>query len=270
MKKITKLLSLLFVLITTITPLNIQAQVNEDTLGYKILATLNQDSEQVFEVKDFRVIDGDTVDLILDRQQEPSIKARLLLIDTPEKGQPYAKEASARLNELLEEADVIRVEYEGPEKDKYQRDLVHLWVDDVLVQEVLVIEGYAIARYIHDYLPQSRHVNAIYESQDYAQRNNLLVWNDGNPEYTAKAEYASGQTAIQSENTSAQTETQEVATPPQAGQYVDENGNGLIKGSSSGIYHVPGSTYYDRTTNPAAWFKSIEEAENAGYRAPKR
>ena len=52
-------------------------------------------------------------------------------------------------------------------------------------------------------------------------------------------------------------------------QYVDENGKGLIKGSNSGIYHIPGSSYYDRTTNPKAMFKSIEEAESAGYRAPK-
>lgn len=52
-------------------------------------------------------------------------------------------------------------------------------------------------------------------------------------------------------------------------QYVDEHGQGLIKGSKSGIYHIPGSTYYDRTTNPKTMFKSIEEAESAGYRAPK-
>ncbi len=53
-------------------------------------------------------------------------------------------------------------------------------------------------------------------------------------------------------------------------QFVDENGNGLIKGSNNGIYHTPGSTYYSRTTNPAAWFSTISEAEAAGYRAPKR
>lgn len=55
-------------------------------------------------------------------------------------------------------------------------------------------------------------------------------------------------------------------------QYVDANGNGLIKGNSSKIYHVPGSTYYDRTTidDTEAWFKTVEEAEAAGYRAPKR
>ncbi|MGF7532193.1 hypothetical protein AAGG74_00345 [Bacillus mexicanus] len=43
-----------------------------------------------------------------------------------------------------------------------------------------------------------------------------------------------------------------------------------IKGSKSGIYHTPGSTYYDRTTDPAEMFCSVEEAKAAGYRAPKR
>lgn len=52
-------------------------------------------------------------------------------------------------------------------------------------------------------------------------------------------------------------------------EYVDANGNGLIKGSNNGIYHIPGSRYYNKTTNPAAWFKTISEAESAGYRAPK-
>lgn len=60
------------------------------------------------------------------------------------------------------------------------------------------------------------------------------------------------------------------AQQPAEQQYVDANGNGTIKGSSSRIYHVPGSTYYDRTTNPVAMFKTISEAEAAGYRPPKR
>lgn len=60
------------------------------------------------------------------------------------------------------------------------------------------------------------------------------------------------------------------ASTPAPGEYVDENGNGLIKGSSGGIYHVPGSTYYERTTNPVQMFKTVGEAKAAGYRAPKR
>lgn len=53
-------------------------------------------------------------------------------------------------------------------------------------------------------------------------------------------------------------------------QYVDANGNGLIKGSVNHIYHVPGSTYYSRTKNVVRWFKTVEEAQEAGYRAPEK
>ncbi len=49
-----------------------------------------------------------------------------------------------------------------------------------------------------------------------------------------------------------------------------EQSQGQIKGSYSGIYHVPGSTYYDRTKNVKEWFNTVQEAEAAGYRAPKR
>ena len=56
----------------------------------------------------------------------------------------------------------------------------------------------------------------------------------------------------------------------EGGQYVDDKGNGLIKGSNSGIYHTPNSSHYERTKNVKQWFKSIKEAEAAGYRAPKR
>ena len=63
---------------------------------------------------------------------------------------------------------------------------------------------------------------------------------------------------------------EEATIQSQETQYVDANGQGTIKGSNSGIYHLPGSTYYHKTTNVAQWFKTISEAENAGYRAPKR
>lgn len=42
-----------------------------------------------------------------------------------------------------------------------------------------------------------------------------------------------------------------------------------VKGNQSGIYHVPGSTYYSRT-NPEECFVSAAAAERAGYRAPLR
>ncbi len=78
------------------------------------------------------------------------------------------------------------------------------------------------------------------------------------------------QDRIAAEEASVQAEPVEATIQSQETQYVDANGQGTIKGSNSGIYHLPGSTYYHKITNVAQWFKTISEAENAGYRAPKR
>ncbi len=51
--------------------------------------------------------------------------------------------------------------------------------------------------------------------------------------------------------------------------YTDSEGNGLIKGNinSKGekIYHLPGGAYYDNTV-PEKWFKTEQEAQDAGFR----
>lgn len=64
---------------------------------------------------------------------------------------------------------------------------------------------------------------------------------------------------------------------PKEQWYIDKNGNGLIKGNTSKktgekIYHTPGSRYYNSTKieDTEIWFKTIEEAQKAGYRAPKK
>ena len=44
---------------------------------------------------------------------------------------------------------------------------------------------------------------------------------------------------------------------------------GMIKGSRSGKYHQPGTQYYDQTTDVVEWFCTVEEAEAAGYAAPR-
>ena len=169
----------------------IKAEVAEAALGYNTLAETTASPDQLITVKDFKVYDGDTADFILDRATEPSIKARFLLMDAPEirGGVPYSKAARKRVNQLFEEAELIQIEYEGPKKDKYQRDLVHVWVDGHLLSEILIREGYAIARYIHQYLPNSQYVKAIYEAQEKAKYEGLRVWVDGDLEFINKAEY---------------------------------------------------------------------------------
>lgn len=184
MKIVTMLLLVLF---SYLSPTAVAvAKVTEDALGYRILA---KSQGELINVKDYNIIDGDTADLILDRKDEASIKARFLLIDAPEMDSKYGEESKKRVIELFKEADLIQIEYEGNKKDKYDRDLVHVWLDGILLQEILVTEGYAIARYIDGYISDSKYEQTMYDSQDYAKRNNLVVWKDGDSSYTSKAEY---------------------------------------------------------------------------------
>ncbi|WP_270321092.1 hypothetical protein [Weissella confusa] len=46
----------------------------------------------------------------------------------------------------------------------------------------------------------------------------------------------------------------------------NNRGQGLIKGSRNGIYHVPGGRWYDKTTDVVQWFETEQDARNAGYR----
>lgn len=52
------------------------------------------------------------------------------------------------------------------------------------------------------------------------------------------------------------------------------NGEGIKghidKKKGTKIYHIPGSTYYGRTTHVSQWFFTEREAREAGYRAPYR
>lgn len=92
-------------------------------------------------------------------------------------------------------------------------------------------------------------------------RFNVYIFNVQNG---VKLNYADGTSTTESTSQSS-TSTRVSAEK----EYVDDKGQGLIKGSKSGVYHLPGSKYYDKTTNPRAWFKTIEEAKKAGYRPAK-
>src|SRR5699024_9937352 len=107
------------------------------------------------EVELYRVVDGDTVH-VLDSDNN-TLKLRLLLIDTPETVhpnkpvEPFGPEASARMTELMSNAEELHIEYdEGAETDHYGRHLVYLYADGVNVHEVLLEEGLARVGYIYE------------------------------------------------------------------------------------------------------------------------
>ena len=94
-------------------------------------------------------IDGDTATFII---EEEDVKIRFLSINAPEKdSEKYGKEASNYACKLLTDAKEIIIEYDDKTlTDKYDRILAWIWVDDYLLQERLVSEGYAEVAYVYD------------------------------------------------------------------------------------------------------------------------
>jgi micrococcal nuclease len=94
-----------------------------------------------------RVIDGDTINVEVAGQP---FTLRYIGVDTPEtkhptKGvEPYGPEASERNRQLVEGKTVL-LEKDVSETDRFGRLLRYVYVDDAMVNEVLVREGYARA-----------------------------------------------------------------------------------------------------------------------------
>ncbi len=78
------------------------------------------------EVLCSRVVDGDT--LVMDVKGLQA-RVRVLWIDTPEKGEPGAKEATAWVREQCE-GKMLRLEFEPGHVDRYGRNLAHVYLPD--------------------------------------------------------------------------------------------------------------------------------------------
>ncbi|WP_243720408.1 thermonuclease family protein [Macrococcoides canis] len=131
-----------------------------------------------FPVYFSRHVDGDTSVLNIDGVDK---KFRYLLIDTPETKhprtgvQPFGHEAAARTEELLSNASKIEVEYDVGEKtDKYDRDLVYVYVDGKMINEILVREGLASVSYV--YPPNTRYLDTLKNAETLAKSEKLGIW----------------------------------------------------------------------------------------------
>ena len=87
-------------------------------------------------LKSERIIDGDTFVLSDGR------KVRLIGIDTPERGEYFFDEATARLDELISGRDLV-LKKDVSETDRYGRILRHIYVNDVWVNKQMIEDGFA-------------------------------------------------------------------------------------------------------------------------------
>lgn len=90
-----------------------------------------------------QVIDGDTITV------SGVGVVRLLGVDAPEKSggyrplEEFGDEATGYMKRLLD-GQVVRLEYDGPRKDQYQRTLAYVFLEDgTLANEAIIRAGWA-------------------------------------------------------------------------------------------------------------------------------
>jgi len=120
------------------------------------------------------VIDGDTIKLTDGR------KLRYIGIDTPETKDPhrgigcFGQQATNKNKELVE-GKTIEIEKDVSETDRYSRLLRYVYVDGVMINELLVKEGFAKAS---SYPPDIKYQNIFTQAQKQAEFEKKGLWSD--------------------------------------------------------------------------------------------
>ncbi len=126
-----------------------------------------------------KCVDGDTAKFILN---EEIITVRFLAIDTPEsvdkdkEVEPYSLEASDYTCNKLTNATKIEILYDdNANKDKYSRTLAWVFIDNELLNDLIIKNGYGKVAYLYgDYL----YTDTLKSSEKLAQKEKLGIWHD--------------------------------------------------------------------------------------------
>ncbi len=195
-----------------------------------------------------RVVDGDTLIVKVGNEEK---RVRLILVDTPESVHPdpnrntdYGKKASEYTDSQLKENQIVYLQKDVSETDRYGRLLRYVWLDqptslddsdqirNSMYNSKLILAGYA---QVATYPPDVRYAELFTKFAAEARETQAGLWsyqlNTAVPEHTG-----------------------------------DIKGNINSKGEK--IYHVPGGRYYDQTV-AEEYFTSEKEAEAAGFRKSK-
>ncbi len=132
--------------------------------GYLLGHTSNgPETEQVLVAQ---AIDGDTIELADGRL------VRYLGIDTPEQGEFYGPEASAKNRELVQ-SKLVELQPGKRDLDEFGRLLRYVYVNGTFVNAELVAQGLARA-YIFD--PDERYSQVLVQLEQYAKISKRGLW----------------------------------------------------------------------------------------------
>jgi micrococcal nuclease len=117
------------------------------------------------------VVDGDTLDALINGETE---RIRLSGINTPEKGDCYYTEAKDELTNLVLNKYVY-LEQDRTDRGKYGRLLRYIYIENKLINEELVKEGYA--KVFDKYKDDTKYYLRLKSKEDMAKQSSLGVWN---------------------------------------------------------------------------------------------
>jgi micrococcal nuclease len=158
------------------------------SLGLQAPATLPQEPAGFERARVTRVIDGDTIEVVILSRTEgrgagwarpgQTYFVRLTGIDTPESVKPdspiecFGKESSAALDAFLKDR-VVKLVDDVENVDGYDRLLRYVYVDEEMANARLVVNGYARA---YPYAPNLRHSQLFEELQRRARESDRGLW----------------------------------------------------------------------------------------------
>jgi micrococcal nuclease len=115
------------------------------------------------------VVDGDTIRVLLDGGART---VRLIGIDTPETGEPFATEATSALAALVD-GENVRLEFDVEERDQYGRSLAYVWVEKTMVNAEMLRLGLAT---LYSVPPNLKHVDELRAAQEEAKTAGRGFW----------------------------------------------------------------------------------------------
>lgn len=122
------------------------------------------------------VVDGDTMDVTYNGKKDT---VRLLLVDTPETHhptkpvEPFGLDAAQYATSTLE-GKSVKLELDGPERDKYGRLLVYLWIDNTTFNDMLLKKGLARVAYVYN--PPYKHYDEYVADESKAKDQKMGIW----------------------------------------------------------------------------------------------